>query len=283
MTITTAANPMNEFRLVALGFLLAALLLSGRGVAAPPAEEQLLNNGEDLTKPVNRFDVRFRYESLPDSTQSGRLFEDRRAETMTLRSDLVFFPKPNQLAIRVDLPLVWNNKTTAENTGGFTEFGLGDILVQALYIHTFEQRWAGGLGVQAILPSATGLAFGNGKWQLAPTLGVRASLPEVSAGSYAGFALREFVSVGGSSTRSDINYLSLEPAFNLSLPEQWFLNCNPKLRYNLVTSKWFVPLDLMIGKKFGVHLVTSLEYQFGLVRDDPRYNHWVEARMGYFF
>lgn len=274
---------MNKGLLFVLRISLAALLVSGRGVAAPAAEEQVLNNGEDLTKPVNRFDLRIRYESLPDSVQSGRLFENRRAETMTLRSDLVFFPKPNQLAIRFDLPLVWNNKTTSENTGGFTEFGLGDILAQALYIHTFEERWAGGLGVQAIVPSATGRAFGNGKWQLAPTIGVRASLPEISAGSYAGFTFREFVSVAGHSTRSDINNLSLEPAFNLSLPEQWFLNCNPKIRYNLLSSKWFVPLDLMVGKKFGVHWVASLEYQYGLVRDDPRYNHWVEARVGYFF
>jgi len=39
----------------------------------------------------------------------------------------------------------------------------------------------------------------------------------------------------------------------------------------------------MVGKKFGPHWIASLEYQYGLVRDDYRYKHWVECRIGYFF
>ena len=135
-----------------------------------------------------------------------------------------------------------------------------------------------------ILPTATGLAFGNGKWQLAPSIGARAELPEISPGSYVGLAVREFVSVAGPSSRSNINYLSFEPALNIALPDQWFLNSNPKLRFNLETNKWFVPLEsLMAGRKFGPRWVASIEYQYGLVRDDARYNQWVEARVGYFF
>ncbi|MDR3402848.1 MAG: hypothetical protein P4L99_10160 [Chthoniobacter sp.] len=275
---------MKRYPLSILGSIVLTIgLTSGMGRAADPAEEQLLNNGEDFTKPVNRFDTRFQFESQPDATQSGRLFTDRHAQTMTFRTDLVFFRKPDQLALRFDLPLEWSNKPTSENSDGFTRFGMGDLLAQAAYIHTFEGRWAAGVGLQMILPTATAEAFGNGKWQLAPTVGVRAALPEVSAGSYVGMLVRQFVSVAGPASRSDINYLSLEPQFNLTLPRQWYLNTSPKLRYNFEKNQWFVPLDIMVGRKFGLHWVASVEYQYGLVRDDPRYNQWLEARVGYFF
>jgi len=263
-------------------FLAAALFHCGSALAASAGDEPA-NNGEDFTKPVNRFDTRFQYEALPDATSSGRRFDNRHSETMTLRTDFVLFAKPDQLALRFDLPLEWSNKLTSQNPNGVTRFGMGDLLAQALYVHTFNTRWAAAVGVQAILPTATGLAFGNGKWQLAPSAGVRAGLPEISPGSYVGLAVRDYVSVGGSPTRADINYLTFEPALNISLPDQWFLNTNPKLRFNLETNKWFVPLDLMVGKKFGAHWVASVEYQYGLVRDDERYNQWLEARVGYFF
>lgn len=262
---------------------LAASLFHCISLFTAQAADEPANNGEDFTKPVNRFDARFQYETLPDATSSGRLFDNRHSETMTLRTDLVLFTKPDQLALRFDLPLEWSNKPTSQNPNGVTRFGLDDLLAQALYVHTFNTRWAAAVGVQAILPTATGLAFGNGRWQLAPSAGVRAELPEISSGSYVGLAVRDYVSVGSSSTRADINYLTFEPALNISLPDQWFLNTNPKLRFNLETNKWFVPLDLMVGKKFGTHWVASVEYQYGLVRDDERYNQWVEARVGYFF
>jgi hypothetical protein len=274
---------MNSHRFLILGLLALANGLSGETGWAATSEDQTLNNGEDFTKPINRFDMRFQFETLPDATESGRLFDDRHTETMTLRSDLVFFRKPDQLALRFDLPMEWSNKPTSQNPNGRTRYGLGDLLAQALYVHTFDDRWAGAVGLQMLLPTATGQAFGNGKWQLAPSIGARAELPELSKGSYVGLAVREFVSVAGSATRSNINYLSFEPAINIALPDQWFLNSNPKLRYNLETEKWFIPLDLMVGKKFGARWVASIEYQYGLVKDDPKYNQWVEGRIGYFF
>ena len=40
---------------------------------------------------------------------------------------------------------------------------------------------------------------------------------------------------------------------------------------NLLTDEWFVPLDIMVGRRFGLHWIASLEYQYGLVRDDDSY------------
>lgn len=247
------------------------------------AEVPPVNHGEDITQPVDRFDVRVQYETLPDVTWDGKTYDDISQDTLTLRSDLVFFSTPNQLALRFDVPLVRNNKPDKDNRDGSTESGLGDVLMQAIYVRSFDARWAGGIGMRTILPTATAEGLGTGKWQLVPTVAVRANLPEISRGSYAGLAVREFVSVAGSSKRSDIRKLQFEPQLNIVLPDRWLLNFSPECAYNLETDAWFVPLDIMVGKKFGTSWVASLEYQYGLVTEDDSYNQWVEARIGYFF
>lgn len=246
-------------------------------------DEKPVNSGEDLTAPLDRFDLRMQFETLPDQKRKGEVFDDLSTETITLRTDLLLFAKPDQLALRFDLPLEWSNKPNDQNPAGDTEFGMGDFLAQAIYVREIDKRWAAGAGLRAILPTATGEAFGDGKWQLVPTVGVRASIPEISEGSYLGLIVRQFSSIGGQSSRSDISYFQFEPQFNWALPDRWFLNFSPELKFNLMTSDWFVPLDIMVGRKFGLHWIASLEYQYGLVREDDSYNQWLEARIGYFF
>jgi hypothetical protein len=256
--------------------------LAGSTSSASTTEESF-NNGEDITKPLDRFDVRFQGKTLPDAVEGGRLFDDRNTETVTLRSDCVFFSKPNQFSVRLDLPLVWSNKPTSENKTGLTQFGLGDILLQTAYVRTFDARWAGAIGLQTIFPTATDKAFGDGKWRLIPSVALRAEVPEISAGTYVGVIVRQDLSVAGVSSRNNINDVILQPQINIGLPDQWFLNTSPQLYYNVYTNKWFVPLDIMVGKKFGTSWVASLEYQYGVVHDYDRYRQWLEARVGYFF
>jgi hypothetical protein len=40
-------------------------LLSAASPAPAPTEEELLNNGEDFTNPINRFDTRFQFQGCP--------------------------------------------------------------------------------------------------------------------------------------------------------------------------------------------------------------------------
>ncbi|MEY3895649.1 MAG: hypothetical protein RLZZ214_1168 [Verrucomicrobiota bacterium] len=263
--------------------VLVLALLASPCLAQAPAGEAEVNHGEDFTRPLDRFDLRTQFETLPDDRRSGREFDDLDNETLTLRTDLLLFNKPDQLALRFDLPLVWSNKPNDQNPDGASEFGMGDFLAQAIYVREIDKRWAAGAGLRTILPTATGEAFGDGKWQLVPTVGVRASLPEISGGSYAGLIVRQFSSVGGQSSRKDISCFQFEPQLNLGLPDQWFVNFSPKAKFNLMTDEWFVPLDIMVGRKFGLHWIASLEYQYGLVRDDDSYHQWLEARIGYFF
>jgi hypothetical protein len=47
------------------------------------------------------------------------------------------FPEAGQIGLRVDLPIIWNNKPLSENRLG-AQSGLGDLLFQAIYAHTFK-------------------------------------------------------------------------------------------------------------------------------------------------
>jgi hypothetical protein len=247
------------------------------------AKGHAVNSGEDITAPPNRFDLRMQFETLPDQKRKGEVFDDLSTETITLSPNLLIFAEPDKLALRFDLPLESTNKPNNQNPDGSTEFGMGDFIVQAIYVRELDNRWAAGAGLRMILPTATGEAFGDGKWQLVPTVGVRASLPEISHGSHTGLVVRQFSSVGGQSSRSNISYMQFEPQLNIALPDQWFVNFSPETKFNLLTDEWFVPLDIMVGRKSGLHWIASLDYQYGLVRDDDSYNQRLEARIGYFF
>ena len=161
--------------------------------------------------------------------------------------------------------------------------GLGDLLFQAIYAHTFNDRWAAGVGTRWMFPTATGDAFGDGKWQLAPLAGFRCFVPEISSGTFAEMILWWDNSFGGNPKRSNLQYLIIKPQFNLNLPREWFLNSAPEIRSDYKTGKWFVPLDIMLGKKLGRHWVASIEYRYGLVRGVDSYKNWIELRVGYFF
>jgi len=48
------------------------------------------------------------------------------------------FPEAGQIGPGVDLPIIWNNKTVSENRLGAAQSGLGDLLFQTIYAHTFR-------------------------------------------------------------------------------------------------------------------------------------------------
>ena len=262
--------------------VIPALLLLGMATAST-ANAEPTGSGEDITNPENRFDIRMQFKSLPDASNGGRTFDDLSDETLTFRTDFLWGENPDQFALRVDLPFVWSNKPTDDNPDGSTESGTGDLLLQGMFVRTIDSRWAVAAGLQTILPTATGDAFGKGKWQLLPSFAFRADLPEIREGSYTGLIVRYDGSVAGDSSRSNINDMIFEPQLDIALPQRWFVNFSPKIRFDIQTADWFVPLDVMVGKRIGSRWIASLEYQYGLVRQLDSYNKWLEARLGYFF
>jgi hypothetical protein len=70
-------------------------------------------------------------------------FDNQNQETLTLRSDRVF----SRNRTKSDCASICNNlEQQAEDRTGSVQSGLGDLLFQAIYAHTFNDRWAAGIG-----------------------------------------------------------------------------------------------------------------------------------------
>jgi hypothetical protein len=147
-----------------------------------PSIHGAVNNGEDFTRPVARFDLRERYERLPDK---GGL-EPQKWVT-TLRTDQwIGLGQDWKLYGWVDLPLVHSNDmTSSSNPEGHAKFGVGDLLTEAaIMLPPPTPRLGYGFGVRAVWPTAGLDEAGQGKYQIGPLVGVRDNLPEISAGSF---------------------------------------------------------------------------------------------------
>jgi hypothetical protein len=272
---------------------LPAVVLAGESessaLEADTAIHGGFNNGEDPTRPRNQFQVRQRYERLPDA--GGR--EPEKWVT-TLRADLwTGFGDGWKLYGRIDQPLVYSHDVTSGfNPNGHNRFGQGDLLTEiAIVAPPPTARLGYGLGVRAVWPTAGLNEAGKGKYQIGPVAGARYSLPEIGPGSFflaKAIYLNSVASRDGNSGRADINLLKLQPKFNVGLPDHWFVTAyaSETIEVNYQDDgKVFIPFDLMIGKKFFDSFVASLEYSRSLIHDkgfEP-YQWQIEGRIGYYF
>ena len=93
---------MKKFSKIALVVIMAAVLfMPVSQVFAQETEEPVkeeINMGQDITKPLTRFDLRLKYQDLPN---------DKTAEYMTLRMDKPFVLENKWvLGTRFDVPLI---------------------------------------------------------------------------------------------------------------------------------------------------------------------------------
>jgi hypothetical protein len=277
-----------------LAMAYASPTAAGDRAASPAADRDpsihgTFNNGEDFTRPLNRFDLRGRYERLPDE---GGL--DPEKWVTTLRTDLwTGIGKGWKLYGRADLPLVYSNDVTSSfNPNGRAKFGVGDLLTEvAIILPPPTPRLGYGFGVRAVWPTAGLNEAGQGKYQVGPLVGVRYMLPEISPGSFFLIQLiyqNSIASRNHNKGRPDINQLNVQPKLNIHLPGAWFFTffASEDIEINFADDdKLFVPFDLMVGKKFGEKFVVSLEYSRELFHDkdfEP-YKWQFEGRIGYYF
>ena len=261
--------------------------------AEPPrdraqAESEDINNGQDMTKPIMRVDLRYEYQNSPHLSESK---DD--AHIVTIRMDKPFDISPRwKLATRLDLPVMFTDRISKDNTQGNTHFGLSDILAQAMLVNIPTERFAWAAGAQIILPTATEDEMGMGKYRVVPTVGLRWTTNEVLKGSWFALAARwdkDFAESRSDSTK--VNELQFAPMVNIPLPDQWFINLFPStdIRYNLGdkrsgdSGRWFVPANVLVGKMLTKTIVTSLEVGVPIIQDYHVYDFKVEARVGFFF
>jgi hypothetical protein len=243
------------------------------------------NNGQDLTRPLTRLDLRYQYQT------SGQ-DRDEATDTFKIRMDKPFdLPDGWQLALRADLPLALTNVTSSSNPGGNYQFGLGDVLTQAMMIKTVDRNFAWGVGTQLIFPTASTDAMGGGKYRVVPTVGARWNPPGFGAANWVEGIVRYDMSYAGDPDRASKRELQLAPMVNVALSQGWYFDLYPSsdIRYNAGpvragdTGRWFVPVDVLIGDKPNRRLVLSLEVSVPVVKSYHVYSFKSEARVGWFF
>ena len=264
--------------------VLLSLVLAAHAVVAEPAGEKELNTGQDITRPLARFDARYQYELLAKKFSK---------DTFTFRTDRPFVLDERWgIGTRVDIPWVLTNKKTSQEPNGPYKFGLGDILGQVLLIRKFDELWSAAAGPQFVFPTADTDQMGDGKYQIVPTWGVRRKLPGLSGGSFAGLLMRYAVDYAGSHKRSSISTLEMAPTFNWVLPRHWFVTAFPStdLQINFQDhGAVFLPFDILIGKTIPNKAVFSLEVGFpmyhsgDLAQFNTSYEFKTEARIGFFY
>jgi len=241
-----------------------------------------VNNGEDITRPVTRFDNRLEYQEGSGSMQGKDIIYTARADsTYTFENEWVF-------STRVDLPYEWfycpNNANQCNLTYCYQSNCMGDSLIQMILIAPDFEYWTIGGGFKMILPTAgDNVEIGMGRYQFLPTLACRYSLRDWSPGAYCGLILRQDIDLGGFANAAPVSQTFIQPFMNVDLPMGWFLYSSPEMIYNWETSYWFIPFDLMLGWMITDKLVISIEYENGIVQDYPKYGQEVEFRIGIFF
>lgn len=250
------------------------------------AEEEEVNTGQDITRPLTRFDIRYKFQNAPGSRNDD-------IHTVTLRVDKPFELSPTwKIATRFDLPLTATNIPSRDNPGGSMHYGVSDVLAQALVVHTPTENFAWAAGAELIFPTASEDSMGTGRYQIGPLAAARWKTDTMLKGSW--FALagrwdRDFAKVTPDSTPT--NELQFAPIVYFPLPNQFFINLFPSLdiKYNLGKKRpqdegrWFVPANVMVGKMLRRNVVSSIEVGVPIINDYKFYDFKVEARIGILF
>ncbi|HNX69282.1 MAG TPA: hypothetical protein PLL75_01265 [Candidatus Omnitrophota bacterium] len=167
-----------------------ALILSANAFAAEEAGGKALNNGQDVTRLLARFNVCYSCQLLAKKFSK---------DTFIFRTDRPFRINEHwQIGTRLDLPAVLTHKRTAQGSEGSYKFGLGDTLSQVLLIREFDPLGSAAAGTQFVFPTARTDQMGDRKYPMVPTAGVRTLLPELSDGSFGALLMRYTIDYAGS-------------------------------------------------------------------------------------
>lgn len=246
------------------------------GVFAQDEAKEEVNTGQDVTKPLSRFDIRYKYQQTTGDFDTS---------LTTLRLDAPFRLKDGwQLSTRFDMPLVRSDVPSRDNPNGDYEFGTGDFLSQFLLIPPQKGRWACGFGTQVIWPTGSQDQMGTGKYQLVPSAAAIYYPKSWSKGSFAGLMIRDGFDIAGKDDRKHIHELYIQPLLNFNLPEKSFVTFAPEARINWERDNdLFVPFDVTLGKMLNKSTVASVEFKQAVINDYDLYDWEIEFRIGFFF
>jgi hypothetical protein len=129
--------------------------------------------------------------------------------------------------------------------------GIGDANYTLFFSPVEYDKWIWGVGPSITAPTATDDQIGSGKWSAGPSA---VALTQPSWGTVGGL-VRQLWSFAGSSNRSEVNQLLLEPFVNYNLLNGWYLITDLVITANWNASsgnQWSVPLGGGAGKLFKI-------------------------------
>jgi hypothetical protein len=112
-------------------------------------ESDRTNNGNDLTRPQNSFEMR-----LTDQTSSNDTSEANRAAMLLRLNSKITFDAGWRLALLAQVPVVAETTTAFDPLSVDHEFGLGDAAFQMILARAINERWAVGIGARLVARTA---------------------------------------------------------------------------------------------------------------------------------
>src|SRR4029079_8345583 len=176
-----------------------------------------VKNDTDPTRPV-LFSIRPEfYNPSPTVTRAALIFRYDQAALRARR----WLPGKRGVILRFEVPLA---ETHVGNTP--RRAGLGDAYGQLLVAPYFTRTRAFVIGTGLSIPTTSGPLLGAGKWVVAPAV---APVWFLRRGMFL-VKLQNFASLGGDSSRPDVNFLLITPSFIHAVGRRWWVLADSETR-----------------------------------------------------
>lgn len=219
--------------------LLASLCLTMTAWAEEPAKSDTQDLAKKLQNPVAAMisvPFQFNYDHGLGSGHAG--------SRLTLNiQPVVPFALDNgwNMVTRTITPIIWQNKLTAESG---SQFGLGDIAESIFFSPIEPSKTIWGVGPILLIPSATNVAMGSGKWAVGPTAVV---LEQDKSMTY-GMMVNHLWSFAGDNLRPDMSLSFLEPFFTYTTKTATSFSILTESNYDWLNRQWYVPIEAGLGQ-----------------------------------
>jgi len=217
---------------------------------------------KDLLNPFTtlvRVPVQFGYDQRIGPESAGKLY------SVNIQPVVPFALDADWTLISRTILTVTAQKDVEPGSG--RQFGLGDTL-QSFFISPRKLTSGGaawGVGVAALVPTATDDMLGGKKWGLGPTAGLFRDIGPWTLGILA----NHIWSVAGSSSGASISSTFLQPALSYTTSDAWSFTLQTESTYDWRARQWSVPLEASVGK------LTTFGKQQVSIEAGARY--WVQA------
>lgn len=157
---------------------------------------------------------------------------------------------------RLEFPLISQTLADSVTTGNGT--GISDMAI--LDVISIKQKWGLlGIGPALIMPTASPEFFGSGKWS-AGLAGVL--LYTKTKGMQIGALAQQYISFAGSESKEDVNFMLLQPIFNLILGQGFFFQFSPIMKLDWQKGEYTLPIGPSFGKAFAKNLSMSIGTEY---------------------